>query len=73
MNRSERKIRVVSRPLARQATPHATPVADPAAEIVATTFGEASFDDQGNSSHGNASQRIFAEIAAALAPGSIPA
>ena len=40
---------------------------------IATTFGEASFDDQGNYARGNASQLIFAEIAGALAPGSLPA
>jgi CubicO group peptidase (beta-lactamase class C family) len=39
---------------------------------VATTFDEASFDDQGDYIHGNASTLIFASIADYLAPGSIP-
>ena len=40
---------------------------------VATTFDEASYDDQGEYRHGNASQHVFASIAALLAPGSLPA
>jgi hypothetical protein len=39
---------------------------------VVTTYGEASFDDQGNYEHGNVSQLIFASIAEYPAPGSIP-
>jgi CubicO group peptidase (beta-lactamase class C family) len=38
------------------------------AVAVATTFGERSFDDQGNYQYGNASQRIFEEIKAYLVP-----
>jgi CubicO group peptidase (beta-lactamase class C family) len=39
---------------------------------VANTYGEGSFDEQGNYAHGNASQLIFAKIAEVLAPGSVP-
>ncbi len=40
---------------------------------VATTFGEASFDDEGNYRYGNASSAIFAAIGAELAPDDPPA
>jgi CubicO group peptidase (beta-lactamase class C family) len=40
---------------------------------VATTYGEAAFDDEGNYRHGNASEAIFRAIAEYLAPGSVPA
>ncbi|MGD9892222.1 MAG: serine hydrolase domain-containing protein [Dehalococcoidia bacterium] len=39
---------------------------------VATTYGEQSFDDQGNYKHGNVSQQIFATIGAYLAPDEAP-
>jgi CubicO group peptidase (beta-lactamase class C family) len=39
---------------------------------VATTFGEQSFDEQGNYTHGNASQNVFAAIGAYLAPEDAP-
>jgi CubicO group peptidase (beta-lactamase class C family) len=39
---------------------------------VATTYGEQSFDEQGNYMYGNASQRIFAAIGAYLAPDEPP-
>jgi CubicO group peptidase (beta-lactamase class C family) len=42
------------------------------AVAVATTYTRASFDDQGNYLHGNASQVIFKSIADYLAPGSRP-
>ena len=40
---------------------------------VATTFGEESFDAQGNSLHSRASWDIFAAIGALLAPEAAPA
>jgi CubicO group peptidase (beta-lactamase class C family) len=40
---------------------------------VATTYGEGSFDDEGNYKYGNASQQIFAAIGALLAPEAAPA
>jgi CubicO group peptidase (beta-lactamase class C family) len=42
------------------------------AVAVSTTFGEQSFDEQGNLKHGNASQNVFAEIGAYLAPEDAP-
>jgi CubicO group peptidase (beta-lactamase class C family) len=39
---------------------------------VASTYGEAGFDDQGNYVPSNASQVIFADIARLLAPNSVP-
>jgi CubicO group peptidase (beta-lactamase class C family) len=39
---------------------------------VAVTFGEQSFDEQGNYKYGNASQQIFAAIGAYLAPDDAP-
>ena len=39
---------------------------------VATTYGEGSFDDQGNYKHGNGSQAIFSAIATYLAPDDTP-
>jgi CubicO group peptidase (beta-lactamase class C family) len=39
---------------------------------VAVTFGEQSFDDQGNYKYGNASQQIFSAIGAYLAPDEAP-
>ena len=42
------------------------------AVAVATTFTEQSYDEQGNLKHGNASQNVFAEIGAYLAPEDAP-
>lgn len=39
---------------------------------IASTYGEASFDDQGDYQYGNASQRMFERLAEHLAPGSVP-
>ena len=39
---------------------------------VANTFGEQSFDDQGNYRYGNVSEKIFDAIAAYLAPDDAP-